>query len=235
MANYEYIAARMAQIERRIQCTMCGIVDPSPARPIHINANVAGSAIWRELLLLEVTGAAPWQIPRHTYRVALKSSPNLPSGGPAGILGRPIYLGTGTDRMIHSTFTRRQRRPILITLVALANGSWLDFEAPTADTPTAKLSGTIMAIRGSDLLILADSVWAMSRLTCPLVVLAKAAEQLGQYVNAPPLPEIRARKVRVAARAHGRKVNLASRPNGGLRATARLPRASVQPNNGAKA
>ncbi len=83
----------------------------------------------------------------------------------------------------------------------LADGSWLNFAAPTEVdapfwSPRFVLSLTVMALT-----VIALSAWVVRRLTAPLAVFARAAERLGRDVNAPPLPETGPREVRQATRA----------------------------------
>jgi signal transduction histidine kinase len=63
----------------------------------------------------------------------------------------------------------------------------------------ARISLLLLALAA--LAIFGASVWAVRRLTDPLVTLAQAAERLGSDVNAPPLEERGARELRQAARA----------------------------------
>jgi len=71
----------------------------------------------------------------------------------------------------------------------LPEGEWLNIEAPVPPpriwaAPTFLIAFGLMTAAAALL-----SIWAVRRLTAPVVTLAAAAEALGRDVNAPPLPE----------------------------------------------
>jgi signal transduction histidine kinase len=71
----------------------------------------------------------------------------------------------------------------------MPDGNWLNFDAkiepPTPwHSPTFLIAFLLMTAAAALL-----TLWAVRRLTAPVSTLARAAEQLGRDVNAPPLPE----------------------------------------------
>ena len=83
--------------------------------------------------------------------------------------------------------------------VRLSDGQWLAFAAalpnaaPPAPWPFAAATATMAVI------VVLASAWAVGRVTAPLRVLARAAEQLGRDVNAPPIAEAGTKEMRQAA------------------------------------
>ncbi|MCK8787450.1 ATP-binding protein [Roseomonas sp. NAR14] len=83
----------------------------------------------------------------------------------------------------------------------LADGPWLNLrvELPPPrpwHSPTFLIAFVLMTVAAAGLIL-----WAVSRLTRPVRLLAAAAERLGRDVNAPPLPERGPSEVTIAARA----------------------------------
>lgn len=161
----------------------------------------SGEPDWHAALFDEVIGAALWQSPLRSRRVSLQPATGLLFADSTGAVKRRVDRSTSAGRLIDSAFTRHQKGRILRVSIALVDGSWLNFQVPVADTPAARGTGVLLAVAASSLLVLALSIWAVRRLTLPLIVMARAAERLGQDVNAPPLPERGSREMRLAARA----------------------------------
>ncbi len=158
----------------------------------------SGEPSWSESLFNDVIGAALWQTPGRAHRVALDSATSHSFGDRVEILrrgstGRPgaRILGTADD----------PDRPgrVMTATIALADGTWLNFQVPMADPSSAPGPGVILEIAACGLLIVALSLWAVRRLTQPLAMMAKAAEALGRNVNAAPLPVTGSREMRQAA------------------------------------
>jgi signal transduction histidine kinase len=165
--------------------------DPAPA------VKQADAASWSESLFDEVIGAALWQTPGRIHRVALGSETSETFSNRMAALRKSSAYGHGTG-ILHNAGTVRRGR-IMAASIALADGSWLNFEVPMADPSTTPGIGVILEILASGLLIVALSLWAVRRLTQPLAMLARAAEQLGHNVNAAPLPVAGSREMRQAA------------------------------------
>jgi signal transduction histidine kinase len=83
----------------------------------------------------------------------------------------------------------------------LSDGSWLTLRAavppPRPSTSVIFVASFTMMTVAAALLVL----WAVRRLTQPVVALAEAAEALGRDVNAPPLPEGGPTEIAIAAAA----------------------------------
>jgi len=160
-----------------------------------------GNADWNESLFDEIVAAALWQTPERSHRVALLAATSGSFSDRVDAVRRSASLSSAAGRVLGGAVSGNRRARVLDASIALADGSWLNFEVPMADPSTAPGVATIVAIVASGLLILALSLWAVRRLTRPLIVLVEAAENLGRNVNAPPLPESGSREMRQAARA----------------------------------
>ncbi len=90
---------------------------------------------------------------------------------------------------------------LLLVSVGLADGSWLNFMAPSGRLAPFWSSRFFFSIVVTAVVVIALSVWAVRRSTAPLALFARAAERLGKDVGAPPLDEGGPREVRRAARA----------------------------------
>lgn len=165
------------------------------------SVSAGSSEGWREVLFDDVVGAALWQEPKRQHRVALLPASEVIFVPGSDGVRRSLDLSTGTGRIIERTLSRHRAGRVLLTSISLSDGTWLNFQVPMADPPAAQGMASLLAIACSGLLILVLSVWAVRRLTRPLTVLAKAAEQLGEDVNAAPLPVSGSREMRQAARA----------------------------------
>lgn len=163
--------------------------DPAPA------VKQADSPSWSESLFDDVIGAALWQTPGRVHRVALGSETSETFGNRMAMLRHASGYGRGTG-FLGSTLRRGR---IMTASIALADGSWLNFEVPMADPSASPGFGVILEVLASGLLIVALSLWAVRRLTQPLALLARATEQLGQDVHAAPLPVTGSREMRQAA------------------------------------
>ena len=149
-------------------------------------------------LFSQVMQAALWDVPWRTLRVSFAPAPGAGSVIPGG---RPSDRSTSLGRRLDSILTEHTHVPLLRVALQLDDGSWLNFEAPFVENPQT-LSGSSLALLAlAALAIIGASIWAVRRLTDPLVTLARAAERLGDDVNAPPLQERGARELRQAARA----------------------------------
>ncbi len=133
-----------------------------------------------ESLFDDVIDAALWQTPNRVHRVA---------------------LGSATSNSFGNRVAAIAHRPgrVMMAAIALADGSWLNFQVPMANPSSTPGLGVILQIAASGLLIILLSLWAVRRLTQPLAMLAGAAEQLGRNVNAAPLPVRGSREMRQAA------------------------------------
>ncbi len=134
-----------------------------------------------ESLFDDVIDAAMWQTPGRIHRVALGSTTS-------DTFGKRV-----------AAITHRPGR-VMTAAIALADGSWLNFQVPMADPSGAPGLGAILQIAASGMLVVLLSLWAVRRLTQPLAMLAGAAEQLGRNVYAAPLPVTGSREMRQAAR-----------------------------------
>jgi signal transduction histidine kinase len=149
-------------------------------------------------LFSQVMQAALWDVPWRTLRVSFAPAPVAGSVIPGG---RPSDRSTSLGRRLDSILTEHTHVPLLRVALQLDDESWLNFEAPFVENPQT-LSGSSLALLAlAALAIIGASIWAVRRLTDPLVTLARAAERLGDDVNAPPLQERGARELRQAARA----------------------------------
>ena len=160
-----------------------------------------GHADWSESLLDEVVTAALWQTPERSHRVAFVTATSGSFAARVENVRRSASLSSDAGRILGSTVTRGGRARVMDASIALADGSWLNFEVPMADPSKVPGIATIVTIATSGLLVLALSFWAVRRMTRPLIVLVHAAEQLGSNINAAPLPENGSREMRQAARA----------------------------------
>ena len=155
---------------------------------------------WSESLFDDVIGAALWQTPGRIHRVALGSSTSGSFGDRVATLKRSTSHSPGAGRILGGAVTDPGRRGRVMTAtIALADGSWLNFQVPMADPSSTPGLGVILQIAASGLLIIVLSLWAVRRLTQPFAMLAKAAEQLGGNVNSAPLPVTGSREMRQAA------------------------------------
>jgi signal transduction histidine kinase len=89
----------------------------------------------------------------------------------------------------------------MVLSLALSDGSWLNFHAPTLPLRPFWSSSILLPMLAATLAVIAISVWAVWRATAPLAFFTRAAERLGRDVNAPPLVERGPREVHRAARA----------------------------------
>lgn len=187
-------AQRLGLLARIAGDTLGVAWDPEPA------VGSSHPRSWSESLFDEIIGAALWQAPERAHRVALRASVSTSFGERVSVLKRTAGDRRRARTLDSAADTSRGGR-VMSVAVALADGSWLNFEVPMADPPAAPGLDVILQIAGFGLLIVALSLWAVRRLTQPLTMMAQAAEQLGRNVNAPPLPVAGSRELRQAARA----------------------------------
>ncbi len=169
--------------------------DPAPTVESNDHAD------WNESLFDEIVAAALWQTPERGHRVALLAATSGSFSDRVAAVRRSASLSSDAGRVLGGAVSRNSRARVLDASIALADGSWLNFEVPMADPSRVPGTATIVTIVASGLLVLALSLWAVRRLTRPLIVLVQAADQLGRNVNAPPLPESGSREMRQAAHA----------------------------------
>ena len=160
-----------------------------------------GHSDWSESLLDEIVAAALWQTPERSHRVTFVTATSGSFAARVEKVRRSASLSADAGRILGGTVTRGERARVMDASIALADGSWLNFEVPMADPSKVPGVATIVTIATSGLLILALSFWGVQRLTRPLIVLVRAAEQLGSNINAAPLAESGSREMRQAARA----------------------------------
>jgi signal transduction histidine kinase len=157
---------------------------------------------WRAQLFSEIVQTALWDVPWRELRGTLAGAPELATGaGKPRPLNRMHEMTPGVARSFDEIMAQHEQASVLLVSIQLDDGSWLSFEAPfvAQGNVTPPWSVPLLVLAG--LLIVAASVWAVRRLTAPLATLARAAEQLGHDVNAPPLPEQGPRELRDAAHA----------------------------------
>lgn len=158
-------------------------------------------ADWNESLFDEIVAAALWQTPERSHRVAMLAATSGSFSDRLDAVRRSASLSSDAGRVLGVAVARNRRARVMDASIALADGSWLNFEVPMADPSRVPGVATIVTIVACGLLILALSLWAVRRLTRPLIVLVQAADKLGRNVNAPPLPESGSHEMRQAARA----------------------------------
>jgi len=83
--------------------------------------------------------------------------------------------------------------------IQLSDGQWLSFATALPNTGPAASWPFIAAMAVMAVVVVLASIWAVGRVTAPLGVIARAAEQLGRDVNAPPIAEAGTREMRQAA------------------------------------
>ncbi len=87
----------------------------------------------------------------------------------------------------------------LAAAVQLSDGQWLSFVTALPNGGPAASWPFIAALGVMAVVVVLASVWAVRRVTAPLGMMARAAEQLGRDVNAPPIAEAGTREMRQAA------------------------------------
>lgn len=157
---------------------------------------------WHARLFLEVVQTALWDVSWRSLRVALvEVPPGTPQVSIPGSSDRPQSLTPGVARSVDEIMARRERAAVLHVALQLDDETWLNFEAPFVEEGNISPPWSSPLLAFAALAIVAASVWAVRRLTAPLTTLARAAEQLGRDVDAPPLPEKGPRELRDAAHA----------------------------------
>jgi signal transduction histidine kinase len=153
---------------------------------------------WSESLFDDVIDAALWQTPGRIHRVALDTETSSSFKDRVATLKRSIAHREGA-RILGAASDPERGGRVMTAAIALADGSWLNFQVPMADPSSTPGLGVILQIAASGLLIVMLSLWAVRRLTQPFTMLAGAAENLGRNVNAAPLPVSGSREMRQAA------------------------------------
>ncbi len=85
--------------------------------------------------------------------------------------------------------------------VPLADGQWLSFATTLPASGPAFSRQFMLSVAIMAAIILAVSIWAVRRVTAPLASLSRAAERLGNDLNAPPLAESGTVEMRQASHA----------------------------------
>lgn len=85
--------------------------------------------------------------------------------------------------------------------VPLGESQWLSFATAVPQSGPAYSQQFVVSMAMMALIIVLVTIWAVRRVTEPLVTLASAAERLGRDVNAPPLAETGSSETRQASRA----------------------------------
>lgn len=120
-------------------------------------------------------------------------------GGGNPMMGRMMdQMMTG--RMDHMMAGLGSSRNLHVAM-PLTDGRWLSFATALPDTGPAFSRQFLISMAVMAVVILGASIWAVRRVTAPLVSLALAAEQVGRDVAAPPLPETGTIEARRASRA----------------------------------
>lgn len=123
--------------------------------------------------------------------------PRVAAAAPAGPPFGGFHQGMGHGPMMHGLGGFRD----LQVAMPLADGQWLTFATALPDSGPAFSRQFLVSMTVMALIILGASVWAVRRITTPLLSLAAAAERLGRDVTAPPLPETGTTETRQASRA----------------------------------
>jgi signal transduction histidine kinase len=85
--------------------------------------------------------------------------------------------------------------------IPLPDGQWLAFATALPESGPSFSRQFLLSMGLMAIIILAVSVWAVRRVTAPLASLSAAAEQLGNDLNAPPIPETGTIETRQASHA----------------------------------
>ncbi len=142
---------------------------------------------WRAQLFSEIVQTALWDVPWRALRVTLADAPAQAAGaGNARPLNYMHEMTPGVARSFDEIMAQHAQASVLLVSIQLDDGSWLSFEAPFVEQGNVTPPWSLPLLVLAGLLIVAASVWAVRRLTAPLATLARAAEQLGHDVNAPP-------------------------------------------------
>jgi signal transduction histidine kinase len=203
-----HLAERMADLVRLVLVTppaqRGAIVSSVRGGTLHVSWNDHAAPTGTDIndpranLFSQVMQAALWDVPWRTLRVSFAPAPIAGSAMPGG---RPSDRSTSLGRRLDSILAEHTHVPLLRVALQLDDGSWLNFEAPFVENPATVSAASLLLLAFAALAIIGASIWAVRRLTDPLVTLARAAERLGDDVNAPPLQERGARELRQAARA----------------------------------
>lgn len=149
---------------------------------------------------VQVTAGGPDDLPRIVDDGGDRPDRDLRSSGRSR--GGPRFgHGTGPRSMPMAGVPPGMSDSIMILSLALTDGSWLNFIAPTLTIRPFWSSSILLPMLAATLAVIAISVWAVWRATAPLAFFTRAAERLGRDVNAPPLDERGPREVHRAARA----------------------------------
>jgi signal transduction histidine kinase len=152
----------------------------------------------RATLFSNVMQSALWNVPWRTLRVSF-----APAAGAAGNapFRRPSDRATSLGRSLDDIVAQHSRVPVLQVALQLDDESWLNFEAPFVEAPGLLTPSFVALFVLVGIVTVGLSIWSVKRLTAPLEVLARAADELGRDVHAAPLAEQGARELRQAAHA----------------------------------
>lgn len=124
------------------------------------------------------------------------SPPNIPIFG-----GWRPMMGPGPMMHGFSAFGGFGGFRDLQVAVPLPDGQWLSFATALPESGSAFSRQFLLSMGIMAVVILTVSVWAVRRVTAPLAALSAAAEQLGNDLNAPPMPETGTVETRQASHA----------------------------------
>jgi signal transduction histidine kinase len=156
---------------------------------------------WHAQLFAEVVQNALWDVPWHELRVSLVEAPAAPPNEAVDVSGWRREATPGVARSVDEIIAQHARASVLHLALQLDDQTWLNFEAPLVEARNVDSPWSVPLLALAGLAILVASVWAVRRLTAPLITLAGAAEQLGRDVNAAPLSERGPHELRQAAHA----------------------------------
>jgi signal transduction histidine kinase len=105
------------------------------------------------------------------------------------------------DQHRQRVFGDRPLRPRILVAVQLDDGAWLNMILPYRGLPAPPVFPFVIPLLAFTLVVALVAVLMTMRANKPLTRMAKAAEQLGRDVNAPPMSEEGPREVREAAHA----------------------------------
>lgn len=126
------------------------------------------------------------------------SAAAAPAFGRHGPMGESM-MGGGMQRGGPPWMAGAGGWPRLQAAVQLSDGEWLSFATALPNAAPATPWPFPVAMATMAIVVVLASIWAVRRTTAPLRVLARAAEQLGRDVHAPPVAEVGTTEMRQAA------------------------------------
>ncbi|MBI4184723.1 MAG: HAMP domain-containing protein [Proteobacteria bacterium] len=208
-----------SQLAERIATVTRLVAEAAPAERARLTAAASGPTLkvrvgrestiaedadstWRGRLMEETIKLYLGEIPTRALRVAFvdRAARGHYFGDhpPFTLLGGPVEMMHSHMRWVatESAFGHGLR-----VAVQIADGTWLDFDAPLASYASFWSGRALLSLAVMILAVVMLSLWAVRRTTAPLVAFARAAERFGRDVSAPPWPEEGPSEVRQAARA----------------------------------